>query len=161
PSTLELMHELGLLSDFLDRPHQEAVQLSGQVGDNELVVADFSHLPTHCRFIAFMPQWDFLNFLAEHGKRYPTFHLRMQTDVTGSFEEGTAWVGGGATTPDGPLAIRAKLVVGADGRHSTVRHCAGLKVENIGAPMDVLWMRISRKPGDRRNSLGRFDRGKI
>jgi 2-polyprenyl-6-methoxyphenol hydroxylase-like FAD-dependent oxidoreductase len=161
PSTLELMHELGLLEDFLTRPHQEATQLQAQVGDAEVVVADFSHLPTRCRFIAFMPQRDFLNFLAERGRRYPTFRLRMQAQVTELLEEDGRVVGVRATTPDGPVEVRAALVVGADGRHSTVRERAGLKVEDLGAPIDVLWMRLSRRPSDVRNPLGRFDRGKI
>src|SRR4051794_27394619 len=101
PSTLELMHELGLLDDFLRRPHQEAYQLTGYVGDTPVVIADFSHLPTRCRFIALMPQWDFLDFLAEQGRRYPTFHLRMQAEVTGLVEEGGRVVGVRATTPGG------------------------------------------------------------
>jgi 2-polyprenyl-6-methoxyphenol hydroxylase-like FAD-dependent oxidoreductase len=161
PSTLELMHELGLLQEFLARPHQEAPQLRGRVGGTEVTVADFSHVPTHCRFIAFMPQWDFLNFLAEHGRRYPTFHLRMRANVTGLVEEGGRVAGVRATTPDGPLEVRAALVVGTDGRHSTVRERAGLKVESLGAPIDVLWLRFSRRPDDPRNPLGLFDRGRI
>jgi 2-polyprenyl-6-methoxyphenol hydroxylase-like FAD-dependent oxidoreductase len=161
PSTLEVMHELGLLADFLALPHQEATQLQGQVGDAEVVVADFSHLPTRCRFIAFMPQWDFLNFLADRGGRYPTFHVRMRAEVTGLVEEAGRVVGVRAATPEGPLEVRAGLVVGADGRHSTVRGRAGLKVTNLGAPIDVLWLRLSRRPTDPRNPLGRFDRGKV
>ncbi len=161
PSTLQLMHELGLLDDFLKRPHQEAPQISGVIGDTELVVADFSHLPTRCKFIAFMPQWDFLNFLDGHGRRYPGFHVRMRADVTDLVEEGGRVVGVRAQTPDGPLEVRADLVVGADGRHSTVRERSGLKVEDLGAPMDVLWLRLSRKPGDPKFPLGRFDRGRI
>lgn len=161
PSTLELMHELGLLEGLLARPHQKAAQLTGQVGDTEVVVADFSHLPTRCRFIAFMPQWDFLNFLAEQARRYPTFHLRMQATVTDLLVDDGRVVGVRAMTPGGTLEIRAELVVGADGRHSTVRERAGLQVQDLGAPIDVLWMRLSRRPGDRRNPLGHFDRGKI
>jgi 2-polyprenyl-6-methoxyphenol hydroxylase-like FAD-dependent oxidoreductase len=161
PSTLELMHELGLLSEFLKRPHQEATQLTGQVGDTSVTVADFSHLRTQCRFIAFMPQWDFLNFLAERGQRYPTFHLQMHAEVTGLVEERERVVGVRASTPQGTWEIRAALVVGADGRHSVVRKQAGLTVLDLGAPMDVLWMRLSRRPSDPRNPLGRFDRGKI
>jgi 2-polyprenyl-6-methoxyphenol hydroxylase-like FAD-dependent oxidoreductase len=161
PSTLELMYELGLLDDFLKRPHQEVQQINGVVGDAEVPVADFSHLPTHCRFAAFMPQWDFLSFLVEHAQRYPPFHLRMQAQVTGLIEEGGRVVGVMATTPGGPLEVRADLVVGADGRHSTVRERAGLTVIDLGAPMDVLWMRLSRRPGDRRSVFGRFGQGKI
>jgi 2-polyprenyl-6-methoxyphenol hydroxylase-like FAD-dependent oxidoreductase len=161
PSTLELMHELGLLDDFLLRPHQEAPQLTGYVGGVPTVIADFSHLPTRCRFVALMPQWDFLNFLAEHARRYPTFRLRTRADVTGLVEEEGRVVGVRAETPGGPLEVRADLVVGADGRHSTVRAAAGLRVQDIGAPIDVLWMRLSRRPDDPRFPLGRFDRGKI
>ncbi len=161
PSTLELMHELGLLDEFLARPHQEARQLTGYVGDAAVTVADFSRLPVRCPFIAFMPQWDFLNFLAERGGRYPTFHLRMRAEVTGLLEEGGRVVGVRAVTPDGPAEVRADLVVGADGRHSTVRARAGFAVEDLGAPMDVLWMRLPRHDGDPRQPLGRFDRGRI
>jgi 2-polyprenyl-6-methoxyphenol hydroxylase-like FAD-dependent oxidoreductase len=161
PSTLELMHELGLLTDFLARPHQEATQVTGVVGGTEVVVADFSHVPTRCHFIAFMPQWDFLNFLAERGRAYPTFRVRMQADVKDLLEDGERVVGVRAVTPEGPLEVRADLVVGADGRHSTVRAKAGLRVDDLGAPMDVLWLRLPRGPDDPRNPLGYFDRGKI
>ncbi|HJY83102.1 MAG TPA: FAD-dependent oxidoreductase [Candidatus Binatia bacterium] len=161
PSTLEVMHELNFLDDFLRRPHQEVKQLKGQVGDAEVTVADFSSLPTHCRFIVFMPQWDFLDFLAEHGRRYPTFHLSMQTEVTGLVEEQGRVIGVTAKTPIGSVEIHAELVIGADGRQSIVREQGGLKGEDLGAPMDVLWMRLSRRPDDPAQSLGRFDRGKI
>jgi 2-polyprenyl-6-methoxyphenol hydroxylase-like FAD-dependent oxidoreductase len=161
PSTLEVLFELGLLEEFLMRPHQEARQLSAVIGDVEVPVADFTHLPTHCRFIALMPQWDFLDFLAEHARRYPSFQLRMNAEVTGVLEEGDRIVGVRATTPDGPLEIRAGLTIGADGRRSTVRERAGLSVEDVGAPMDVLWMRISRRPADPEQPMGRFDQGKI
>jgi 2-polyprenyl-6-methoxyphenol hydroxylase-like FAD-dependent oxidoreductase len=161
PSTLEVMHELGLLDAFLRRPHQEARQVTAYVGGAEVTVADFSHLPTRCRFVAFMPQWDFLDFLAECGRRYPAFQVRMRAEVTGLVEDGGRVVGVTAATPQGPLEVRADLVVGADGRHSTVRERAGLKVRDLGAPMDVLWMRLSRRPGDPSQPLGRFDRGRI
>jgi 2-polyprenyl-6-methoxyphenol hydroxylase-like FAD-dependent oxidoreductase len=161
PSTLEVMHELGLLDDFLQRPHQEVKQLKGRVGDVEVTVADFSYLPTRCRFIAFMPQWDFLDFLAEHGRHYPTFHLRMQAEVTGLVEEQGRVIGVAAKTPTGPLEIRAELIVGADGRQSIVRERGGLKVDDLGAPIDVLWLRLSRRPGDPEQALGYFNRGKI
>ncbi len=161
PSTLELMHELGLLAEFLERPHQEARQVTGFVGGVEVTVADFTRLPTHCKFLAFMPQWDFLNFLAERGRRYPTFHIRMQAEVTSLIEENGHVVGLQATTADGPLEVRADLVVGADGRHSTVRAQTGLKVKDLGAPIDVLWMRLSRRGSDPHQPLGRFNRGKV
>src|SRR6266540_2645976 len=161
PSTLEVMHELGLLEDLLKLPHQKAPRLNAQVGELGLTVADFTHLPTHCRFIAFMPQWDFLNFLAERGARYPTFTLRMRAEVTGLIEEAGCVVGLQASTPEGPLEVRASLVVGADGRHSVVRAQAGLQVEEFGAPMDVLWFGLSRRPTDPEASMGRFDIGRI
>jgi 2-polyprenyl-6-methoxyphenol hydroxylase-like FAD-dependent oxidoreductase len=161
PSTLEIMHELGLLDDFLKLPHRQVQHLGGIVGDTPIRIADFSHLPTRCKFIALMPQWDFLNFMAEHGRRYPSFGLRMRAEVTDLIEEGGRVVGVRATTPDGPLTIRSTLVVGADGRTSVVRERAGLKVEDIGAPMDVLWMRLSRRPSDGAEALGRIAAGRM
>jgi 2-polyprenyl-6-methoxyphenol hydroxylase-like FAD-dependent oxidoreductase len=161
PSTLEVMHELGILEDFLKRPHTEVSQMVGQIDDEMIPLADFSHLPTKCRFLAFMPQWDFLNFITEHAEAYPTFKLKMQAEVTDLIEEGNSVVGVRAKTPEGELEIRADLVVGADGRHSIVRERAGLEVESMGAPIDVLWFRMSRKPDDPGQALGRFVAGKI
>jgi 2-polyprenyl-6-methoxyphenol hydroxylase-like FAD-dependent oxidoreductase len=161
PSTLELIAELGLLPEFLKLPHQEVEVLKARIGDEMVPVADFTHLPTRCRFIALMPQWDFLDFLAKHGAQHPGFRLAMRTAATGLVEEGGRVVGLRATGPDGPLEIRAELVIGADGRHSTVREAAGLRVETLGAPMDVLWFRLSRRPGDPDETAGRFDRGRI
>lgn len=161
PSTLEVIHELGLLEQLLALPHQNATEINAQFGDLALTIADFSTLPTRCGFIAFMPQWDFLNFLAVQGSRYPTFRVLMRTEVTGLIQENGTTVGLHATTPQGPQEIRAGLVVGADGRHSIVRAEAGLPVEEFGAPMDVLWFRLSRRAGDPENPVGRFDRGRI
>jgi 2-polyprenyl-6-methoxyphenol hydroxylase-like FAD-dependent oxidoreductase len=161
PSTLEVMYELGLLDQFLLRPHQELPRIGAQIGDEKLTIADFSHLPTHCKFIALMPQWDFLNFLAEAGRRYPGFNLRMETEVTGLLQQGGRVTGVEAKTPDGPLRVEADLVVGADGRGSTVRRLAGLEVLDLGAPMDALWMRISQSPGDPGQTLGRIAAGQI
>jgi 2-polyprenyl-6-methoxyphenol hydroxylase-like FAD-dependent oxidoreductase len=161
PSTLEVMHELGILEEFLERPHQEVRELGGQVGQETVILADFSHLRTHCKFIAFMPQWDFLGFLVDHGKHYPTFNLRMQTEVTDLLEDGGLVVGVRARAPDGPLEIRADLVVGADGRHSLVRQRAQLQVNKFGVPIDVLWFRISKRPEDGSQTLGRIVDGKI
>ena len=161
PSTLEIFHELGLLEDFLKLPHYKAERLRGWVGPEQLTVADFSHLPTRCKFIAFMPQWDFLDFLAERARRLPSFRLHMNAEATDLiFEQGKV-VGARARTPSGPLEVRASLTVGADGRHSTVREKAGLTAVNLGAPMDVLWMRLSRRPGDPEESVGRFEAGAI
>ena len=123
-------------------------------------MADVSRLRSQCPFVALMPQWDFLNFLAEQARRYPTFHLRTQAEVTGIIEDAGRVTGVRVSTPGGTLEIRADVVVGADGRNSIVRDCSGLKVEELGAPMDLLWMRLSRNPSDPPTAL-RFDRGKI
>ncbi|HEV8021917.1 MAG TPA: FAD-dependent oxidoreductase [Candidatus Lustribacter sp.] len=161
PSTLQLMHELGLLDAFLARPHQEVRHVAAQFGDVLLNVADMTHVPTFCKFLAFMPQWEFLNFLAENARRYATFHLLMETEVTGVIVEDGVVVGVNAQTNGAPLEVRAELVVGADGRGSTVRAAAGLTVREIGAPMDILWLRLSRRPGDPEQMLGRVDYGKM
>lgn len=161
PSTLELMYELGLLEEFLRRPHQQFSSLSAQIDRFEVPIADFSHLPTHCKFIALMPQWDFLNFIAEQGRRYPCFHLMMQAEVVNLLEEDGCVVGVRATTPAGDIEVRARLTIGADGRHSTVRERAGFTVIDRGAPIDVLWMRLNRKPEDPVRALGRFKAGNI
>jgi len=161
PSTLDLIYELGLLDAFLDRPHQKIERLSAQIGEARIRMADFSHLPTHCKYIALMPQWDFLNFLAKQGKRYQTFDLHMQAEAIGLIEEGGRVVGLRARTPDGTLTIRADLVVGADGRHSTVREKAGLESDDYGAPMDVLWFRLSRKSSDDADTFGHAEAGKM
>ena len=161
PSTLEVMHELGLLEELLRLPHQEMPALNVRIGDATLPVADFAHLPTRCRFIALMPQWDFLSFLAGHAARHPTFSLRMRAEAIRLIEEAGRVAGVVAATPAGPLEVRADLVVGADGRHSVVRRKAGLQVEELGAPMDVLWFRLSRRAGDPDQTMGRFEAGRI
>jgi 2-polyprenyl-6-methoxyphenol hydroxylase-like FAD-dependent oxidoreductase len=161
PSTLEIMHELGILEEFLKRPHQEVREIAGQVGQDTVTIGDFTHLPLRCHFLALMPQWDFLNFVVEQARRYPTFHLKMQAEVTDLIVEQGIVAGVRAKTPDGNLEIRASLTVGADGRHSVVRQRAGLEVRNLGAPMDVMWMRISRRPNDPVQTFGHIDRGRI
>jgi 2-polyprenyl-6-methoxyphenol hydroxylase-like FAD-dependent oxidoreductase len=161
PSTLEIMHELGILDEFLKRPHQQVRELGGQVGNETVTLADFTYLPTHCHFLALMPQWDFLNFITEQGRRYATFHLQMQAEVTDLVEVSGTVAGVRARTPNGILEIRAPLTVGADGRHSIIRERAGLEVIDLSAPMDVMWMRISRHPTDPAQTLGHFDRGRI
>jgi len=143
PSTLEVMAELGLLDELLRLPHDRVSGIGGVFGEHELRVADFSHLPTRCRFIALMPQWYFLNFLAARASRYPSFTLRMGSEVRALVE------------------LDADLVIGADGRHSTLRRLVGLEVEELGAPIDVLWFRLSRKPADPPESMGRFAIGGI
>ena len=161
PSTLELMHELGVLDEFLLLPHHKAYHLNVRFGESTLRVADFTHLPTRCGFIAFMPQWDFLEFLVRQGKRYGTFHLRMQAEVTGLLEGGGRVRGVRAQTPEGELEVRADLVVGADGRSSTVRAHSKLVVEKFGAPIDVLWLRLSKQQGDSEESIAHFAAGPI
>ena len=161
PSTLQVMDELGLLDRFLELPHQKVRQIGGIVGGEKIALADFTHLSPRFGFIAFMPQWDFLDFLAKEGRRYPNFHLRMQAEAEGLLMEGDSVVGLRAQSPEGLLEIRATLVVGADGRHSTVRSLAGLKSEDFGAPMDVLWLRLSKRPGDGSETLGRIEAGRV
>lgn len=161
PSTLELMHELGLLDRFLKLPHQQVRELAAQVGEVTVRIADFTHLPTRCRFLAFMPQWDFLDFLAGEATRYPSFHLQMRAEVTDLIEESGRVVGVRAVTETGPRELRADLVIAADGRNSVVRAAAGLPVEELGAPMDVLWFRLSRRSQDGGQTMGRFDTGQI
>ncbi|HZT24837.1 MAG TPA: FAD-dependent oxidoreductase [Pseudolabrys sp.] len=159
PSTLELMYELGLLDEFLKLPHSRVAHLSGQVGDTTIHLADFSHLPTHCKFVALMPQWDFLDFLAEHGKKYAGFDLHMLTEATDLIEENGRIVGVRAKSLEGEREFRADLTVACDGRHSTLRERAGFQVQDIGAPMDILWFRISRRDGDSTETFGHMEMG--
>ena len=161
PSTFELMYELGILDDFLRRPHQKLTEIGAVVENTTVIVADFSHLPTHCNFVGLMPQWDFLNFVAEKARAYPEFHLRMESEVTDLILENNRVVGVRAKTKQGALEIRADLVVGADGRHSTVRKQARFEVIDLGAPIDVLWMRFPRDKNDPEQTLGRFHTGTI
>jgi len=161
PSTLELMYELGLLEDFLRRPHQELSQIGAQIDDFTVTVGDFSHLPTHCKFVGLMPQWEFLNFIAEKAKAYPGFHLRMETEVIDLLLENGKVAGVRAKSQNGALEIHADLTIGADGRRSVVRERAGFEVQDLGAPIDVLWMRVTRQPNDPNQTLGRFRAGKI
>ena len=161
PSTLEVMHELGLLEELLTLPHQKAYTISGVVAGEKLTLVDFSHLPVHCPYIAMMPQWDFLNFLARKAEAYPGFHLRMRTEAIGLMEEAGRVIGLRAQGPDGVFDIHASLVVGADGRHSTMRAQAGLIVDTFGAPMDVFWFALSRRDGDPHETTGRFETGRI
>jgi len=154
PSTLQLLYELGWLNDFLAMPHNEIASVSADIAGQTVQIADLTHLPTHCKLVVLMPQWDFLNFLAERGRRYPTFHLLMKTAGIGLIGNGGRVTGVRTDGPDGEREIAAKLIVGADGRHSTVRDLAGFKVDDLGAPMDVLWMRIPKEPGDVHRQLG-------
>lgn len=159
PSTLELIHELGLLDEFLALPHRKIESLSVQVGDSHIRIVDLRHLSTHCKYIALMPQWDFLNFMARQGSRYPTFDLRMRAEATDLMTEADRIVGVRARTPQGELIVRADLVVACDGRHSAMRANAELTGDDFGAPMDVLWFRITRKETDEAETFGHIGAG--
>lgn len=161
PSTLELMYELGLLDEFLKLPHQELSELRANVNGHAVPIADFSHLPVHCKFIAFMPQWDFLNFVADQAKQFPSFRLLMQTEVRDLIISTNRIQGVRAISPKGELEVRSDVVIGCDGRHSVVRGAANFEVIDLGAPIDVLWMRISKQADDPRQSLGVFKGGKL
>jgi 2-polyprenyl-6-methoxyphenol hydroxylase-like FAD-dependent oxidoreductase len=161
PSTLELMHELGLLDAFLKLPHQEVSRLAFQFGAERIPMVDFSHLPVRCKFVALMPQWDFLDFLADRGRRYSNFHLLMRTEAIDLISDGDRVTGLRARAPDGEIEIHAALVVGCDGRHSTVRERAGLSSEDVGAPIDVLWFRLSRHNDDTEETGGHIEAGKM
>src|SRR5947207_4271102 len=161
PSTLELMHELGLLEEFLKLPHQELCELRGVMNGHVVPIADFSHLPTRCKFIAFMPQWDFLNFLAGHAKQFPTFALQMQHDVVDLLIENEKVVGVRVKTPEGKRDARADLVIGADGRHAITHTRGKFELREFGVPIDALWTRLSKREGDPKQSLGFFRGGKL
>jgi len=166
PATLEVMHELGLLEEFLKQPHQKIDHMSGVIGGQVFPIADMTHLPVHAKFVALMPQWDFLNFLAAQGKKYPGFDLRMEHKATGLIEEtapdGTSRVVGvRAETPNGPVEIRATLTVGCDGRHAVTVPSGHLRVVERGVPIDVLWLRVSRRPDDPENALGYVNYGRM
>ncbi len=157
PSTLELMYELGLLDAFLKVPHDEITHIGGVVGGTHVNLADFTHLPTHCRFLGFMPQWDFLDFLRTQAEKYTGFQLRLQSEFESLIIEDGRVVGVRASQEE----IRAALTVACDGRHSRAREQAGLPVHDLGAPMDVLWFRLERKPDDPKQALGYVDQGRI
>src|SRR5881396_1116587 len=161
PSTLELMHELGLLDEFLKQPHQEVRELRAVVNGQVVPVADFTKLRTRCKFIAFMPQWDFLNFLSSDAKKFPSFQLHMETEVFDLLIENERVIGVRAKTPHGELDVHAGLVIGADGRHSIVQARAGFERREFGVPIDVLWMRISKKKDDPEQSFGFFQHSKL
>jgi 2-polyprenyl-6-methoxyphenol hydroxylase-like FAD-dependent oxidoreductase len=162
PSTLEVMNELGLLDEFLLRPHSEVRHAEGEIGNVRIRVGDFTHLPTRCKFVAFMPQWDFLDFLAAKARAFPTFTLRMETEATRLLREGDRVVGVETRTRGGsPERLEARLLISADGRHSALRDDAGFPRKNLGAPMDVLWFRLKFREGDRNAVLGRIVDGQV
>jgi 2-polyprenyl-6-methoxyphenol hydroxylase-like FAD-dependent oxidoreductase len=161
PSTLMIMRELGLLNDFLKLPHSEIRALAAEIGDAHVKIADFARLPAPCNFVALMPQWDFLNFLADKGRAFPALKVLMSAEVTGLIDAAGRVAGVRVTTPEGPMEVRADLVVGCDGRTSTVRSASGLLVQDLGAPIDVLWFRLSKKAGDPQHVLGRLGLDKM
>ena len=156
PSTLQLMHELGLYDRFLALPHSELRELWAQIGQDHFPLADFSHLPTHAKFLALMPQWDFLDFIADEAKKLPNFQLWMEAEATGFSRDNGGRISG--VTLAGEVNRRtwvsADLVIAADGRHSVLRQAAGLTVTDFAAPMDVLWFRVSRRPDDPPETFG-------
>jgi 2-polyprenyl-6-methoxyphenol hydroxylase-like FAD-dependent oxidoreductase len=154
PSTLEVIHEMGFLDEFLKQPHQVLRGIEAHFGDRVIHIADFTHLPVKCPYVALMPQWDFLNFLSSYARRYPGFRLRMEAEVTDLLWENGRVAGVKARTPNGELHVRSTLVIGADGRSSTVRQCAQLKVIDFGAPIDVLWFRVAKRETDPPQSFG-------
>ncbi len=156
PSTLMVMQELGLIDDFLKLPHTKIAVFAAEIGGIRVKIADFSHISAPCKFIALMPQWDFLQFLADKGRRFPALQVMMSAQVTQLIEEAGRVVGVAATTRDGPLEVRADLVIGCDGRNSTVRAASDLVVEDMGSPIDVLWFRLSKRAGDPSQVLGRL-----
>ncbi len=161
PSTLEVMYELGILDDFLKVPHQELTSAGGIYGDYPFTAAVTTSLPTHCKFIALMPQWDFLDFLVGKARQFPSFNLRMNNDAVDLIDEGGRIRGVRAQTPDGKAEIRADLVIGCDGRHSRTRQAAELSVQEFGVPIDVLWFRISCHGRDPEQIFGNVNYGSV
>ena len=161
PSTLQVMDELGLIDDFLKLPHQELQKMEGKFGETMIRLADLSRLNVKYPFVAFMPQWDFLNFLREKGQRFPSLNVMMNTEAADLIRSGDSVVGVVAATSAGRLEIRSDLTIGCDGRHSTVRQCAGLEVEEVGAPMDVLWFRAGRRNNENESLFARIQTGKM
>ena len=161
PSTLEVMHELGLLEEFLKLPHSEIRTGNLEIGDRHFTIGDFTRLPTRCKFIALMPQWDFLDFLSQKAKQFPNFHLLMQTEARDLLAQGNRIAGLLARSAEGNLDIRAGLTIAADGRHSTLRDKSGLRRKELGAPFDVLWLRLPVQKDDPADLIGRVKGGQI
>jgi 2-polyprenyl-6-methoxyphenol hydroxylase-like FAD-dependent oxidoreductase len=161
PSTLEVMHELGVLEEFLKRPHQKLYEIRAQVGSHTVTLGDFTHLSTHCKFLVLMPQWEFLDFVVQQARKSSGFRILMQAEVTDVIEKDGVIGGLRVKTPNGPLEVLAPLTVGADGRRSIVRERTGLEAQNFGAPIDVMWMRISRRASDPEQTFGHAEPGKM
>lgn len=161
PSTMEVMRELGWLDAFLALPHQEIPYLEGEIAGETVRIADFRRLDVATPFIAMMPQWDFLDFLADRARESPAFTLMMSTQATGLVFEGGRVAGVAARGPDGDLEIRAALTVACDGRHSTLAPAAGLSPVDKGAPIDVFWFRLTRRDGDPPEAFARLTAGRM
>jgi 2-polyprenyl-6-methoxyphenol hydroxylase-like FAD-dependent oxidoreductase len=161
PSTMQIMDELGLLDEFLKLPHQLAQTFSLKFGSETLRMADFSKLSVRAPYIALMPQWDFLNFLSERANAFPNFRLLMSAEATDLIRDGERIAGLKAIDASGEFQVHAKLTVAADGRFSALRNISGLKVEEQGSPIDVMWFRLSRRPDDGDQIQAQFDRGRI
>ncbi len=161
PSTMEVLRQLGDLPAFLALPHTKFDKMSFSFDGRVATVADFSTLKVQTNYVAMMPQWDFLDFLADRGRSFPNFQLRMQAEVTGLLTEGGRVIGVTGQGAEGPFEMRAALIVAADGRSSPLREAAGMRVRDFGAPIDVLWFRVSRRDSDSLNSLGRFVAGNL
>ncbi|HEY3860054.1 MAG TPA: FAD-dependent oxidoreductase, partial [Gammaproteobacteria bacterium] len=160
PSTLELLRDLGLLEKFFALPQRHEETLMGQFADGFITIGDFRGLKPF-PFMALVPQWDFLDLLAKESRRYPNHTLMMNTQASALVQESGRVVGVQAQGPQGAFTVRAELVVACDGRHSTLRDAAGLKSLDFGAPMDVLWFRISRQASDLDNTFGIIARGRM
>ena len=161
PSTLDLLYELGLLEKFLTIPHSQVSALSATIGGQPFAIANFAHVPSHCKFIALMPQWDFLNFLSSEASHLPAFTLRMGWEATGLIQQNGITTGVRANTPEGPVEVPATLTVGCDGRHAISRDAGHLQLQDIGVPVDVLWLKIARRPSDPENALGYINYGRL
>jgi 2-polyprenyl-6-methoxyphenol hydroxylase-like FAD-dependent oxidoreductase len=161
PSTLQIMQELGLLEEFLKLPHSRIKTVTLDLGDTHFTIGDFTRLPTACKFVALMPQWDFLDFLAREARKLPNFHLLMETQAKDLTAQGDRICGVLATGPNGNVQIKAGLAIAADGRHSTLREKSGLKVQDLGAPFDVLWLRLPVLPGDPVDLVGKVRDGQL
>jgi 2-polyprenyl-6-methoxyphenol hydroxylase-like FAD-dependent oxidoreductase len=160
PATLELMDDLGLLEQLLALPHQKLPEFVGLMGSLRLPMVDFTGLPTRCKFLVNMPQWEFLAFMRHAAAEYPNFRLRMQSDAVALIERDRRVVGVEVEAPRGRFAVHADLTVCADGRRSLLRELAGLQVEHVGTTIDALWMKITRRAEDG-ESLRRFAAGHI
>ncbi len=161
PSTLQLMYELGILKDFLKIPHQKLTSAGGVIGDFAFRAADFRHVPSHCKFVALMPQWDLLDFLAERARQYSGFELRMEHEAVDLIKYAGRITGVKVKAPDGSTEVHADLVVGCDGRHAMTRQAAQLELLEFGVPIDVLWFRISRTGDEPEQLLGNINYGKV